>query len=104
MIIGRESSKCAPKEETVDELQKGLSGGLEEEGYEDEELGEMKDFYKECLDFCELYSDSEGYLHEAYGVKPNFLDYENVVHIEKIKPRLEIIFDAFEEICNRMEK
>lgn len=89
-------------DDTLKELKNGIDGELEEYGYEGEELEKMKEYYEECIEFCENYSDGESYLHEAHNNLPNFCDYEAVVYCSEIKNQLKIIFDAFEEICSRM--
>lgn len=36
--------------------------------------------------------------------KPDFIDYEMIPHYKKVPTWLLIIFDAFDEICHRLER
>ena len=88
-------------EATAKEIEEGINGGLKEYGYEGEKLEEIISYYKDIL----YYSDTEWeYVGRAYGNMPGFMDAESVPNIKKIKTRLQIVFDAFEEICYRMKK
>ena len=57
------------------------------------------DYYEGCLRYSD---DYYAYTDYAYNNMPSFLDIYDVIIVEKTKHRLEIIFDAFEEICNRI--
>jgi len=85
-------------EKRINEL---INGGLVEMGYENEELEEMINYYINCL----YYLDYEySYISYAYNNYPSFMDGENVVYCTKYNERLNFIFDAFEEICFRLNK
>lgn len=89
-------------EDTEKLLQEGIDGGLEDYGYEEERLEEAITFYKECLTHVD---HEDSYVAFAHGNEmPSFIDHEDIPIIRNIKPRLQIIFDGFEEICRRMEK
>lgn len=88
---------------TIEELKEGLKTGLEEYGYEGEKLEAMKEYYDECIGFCEETSDRDYYLHKAHEALPSFCDHEDVVCCSEIKTQLKIIFDAWEEICNKIK-
>jgi hypothetical protein len=77
-------------------------GGLEDYGYEGEELERMKIYLEECLS-CVTDSEWE-YTYFAYYDKPDFLDAERVILCKSLDPSLLAVFDAFDEICSRMEE
>lgn len=87
-------------ESTIKEINQGIKGGLEEYGYEDNELEEMQEYYNNLLDYAEC-SEWE-YTSYAYMEKPSFLDAESVPFVKDIKPNLKAVFDSFEEICKRL--
>jgi len=70
--------------------------------YDKDEYKEMLDYYQNCLDYVEGQESEEKYRQEAYKI-PNFLDFEDaVIYCESTKIYLKYVFDAFEEICKRM--
>jgi len=85
---------------TEDEIKRGLDIDLEEQGYEGEELEEMKEYYKGLLEHLD--GVEWQYISYAYGNKPYFLDAEDVPFVKDTKPYLKAIFDAFDEICKRL--
>lgn len=65
---------------------------------------ERKEEYRAYLERCISESDYEwGYVAYAYQEHPSWMDSEDVIFCEKTNVRLEIIFDAFDEICNRLK-
>lgn len=75
---------------------------IDEEFDPDDEKG--KEEYREYLEGCIRYSEYEPeYITYAYQEHPDWMDSESVIFCEKISVRLEIIFDAFDEICRRLE-
>jgi hypothetical protein len=83
-------------------IEEKLNGGLEEYGYEGHQLEEMKEYMKESLNYVDL---SEGeYISFAYYNAPSFLDAESVPFRKRIDTQLLAVFDAFDEIYNRMKK
>lgn len=74
---------------------------LEDCDYEPKEIDELKEFWNNCLNHIE---DGCSVYYEAYahGEKPYYLEHEDIPRGIVIQPYLEIIFDAFEEICKRM--
>lgn len=80
-----------------------IDSGLEEYGYEGKELEQAKEWFGELLQ--ETY-DELSYLSKAYRdyYKPSFLEDEIIPCTKKIPVWLNIIFDAFEEICQRLGK
>ena len=87
---------------TRKEIELGLESQLEEYGYDGEELEEMKEYYNDLLDNVD-YSEWE-YTSYAYSNKPNFLDAESVPFLKDTKSWLKVIFDCFDEICDRIKK
>lgn len=68
---------------------------------DDDEDDETIEYLKRCI---ELTEEPECYYDAyAYGEHPSDWDCESVVKVMKIKLRLNIIFDAFNEICRRLE-
>ena len=86
---------------TRKELEEGIEHGLADYGYEDEQLEEMIEYYEECL--CHM-DCNEIYLAYAHENKPNFIDHEQVVYCKGVHPQLEVVFDAFEEVCRRLKE
>jgi hypothetical protein len=90
-------------EETGNRIREMLyRGGLEDYGYTGEKLERMKIYLEECLNYV---TDSEWeYTYFAYYNKPDFLDAESVILCKSLKSSLLAVFDAFDEICSRMEE
>lgn len=89
-------------EGTIEHLRRGIDGGLEEYGYRGDQLKQAIDYYEECLDYADL-SEHE-YTSFAFREMPGFFDAEQVPFVKKLKERLRIVFDAFDEICRRMKE
>lgn len=89
-------------EKTKKVLEEGIIKDLEEFGYDEVTLEEMKAYYLGGLDFVN-YSEFE-YASFIYNNMPSFLDAEYVPFEKSIKPWLLVIFDAFDEICIRMKE
>lgn len=67
---------------------------------QDENLDEEdREYLKSLLNYVD--ECEERYLVYAYDNLPKNRDHEFVPHIKKLNPWLEIIFDAFDEICQR---
>lgn len=82
------------------ELKEGINGGLEDYGYEGSELDTMIEFYKDLLDYTD---DPLEYLYNGYRNMPSCTDYESIPIAYKMPVWLEIVFDAFDEICSRLK-
>ncbi len=87
---------------TEKEIQELIDGGLAEWGLEGERLEQAKEWYSELLDYCD---DKYSFISFAYRgyEKPHFIDYEDIPCVYEIPIWLKIIFDAFDEICDRMK-
>lgn len=86
-------------EDTAEDIQERLNE-LEEDGYTGEQLQAMRSYYEDCLrnvdDFYEYIQSARDY--------PSFVDSEGTMIIRKrLNIQLEIVFDAFDEICRRMK-
>ncbi len=89
-----------PKE-TAKELKELIATGLEEWGYEGEELRKNKEWITRLLEYVD---DELEYTYEAYrGDNPSEIDYEYIPFCKKLSVQLEIVFEAFNEICKRLE-
>ena len=88
--------------ETNKEIQELVDSGLEESGYDGDELKQAKDWFINLLQYVD---DEIEYTYEAYRGydKPEFLDYEMIPFVKEIPIQLKIVFDAFNEICNRLK-
>ncbi len=93
----QEPSEYDP-EGTAVALQEQLIG-LEEYGYKDKKLQEMKEYIQECLTRVD---NEHEYVAYAYLEGPSFIDSESVIMVKKIKYWLLVVFDGFDEICNRL--
>lgn len=82
------------------ELTELINGGLEGWGYEEKDLGKAKEWLTELLDYVD---DELEYTYEAFrGENPTEMDFENIPFRKKRLSSLEVVYDAFEEICSRM--
>jgi hypothetical protein len=89
-------------ESTKEEIDAYLNGGLEEYGYEGDDLETMREYYEELSDKV---TEGEFYYEAyAYGEMPYCMDTESVPNNKKIKHWLLCVFDAFEEICRRLKE
>ena len=94
---GREFDHDATREE----IERGINGGLEEWGYEGDTLDEAIEFYQTLLE----YVDCSAWEYEAYAYSniPGFMDAEDIPHSKKTKIWLQIVFDAFDTMCDRIK-
>lgn len=86
-------------EETEKELRILIDKGLEEQGYEGEQLDKLKEQLTDLLTYVD---DKITYEYHAYRDNLVDLDYEDIPYVKKKNVRLDIIFDAFDEICKRI--
>jgi hypothetical protein len=87
-------------EETAKEIQELIDKGLEDYGYEGDELEKMKEWYTDLLRHTD---DEFEYIYHAYrGCNRPNIDNEGIPFCKKLNPWLNVIFDAFDEICRRM--
>ena len=100
-IYSEQNPYVFDSETTKKELEFQIETGLEDYGYTDSKLEEMKEYMTECLEYVE--ESKEIYEAFAYQNLPSFTDYESVVCIKDVHPYLKCIFDGFEEICNRID-
>lgn len=90
-------------DKTTIEINELIETGLEDYGYEGDDLEEAKEWFTELLEYVD---EEREYINQAYysGTMPSFLESELIPHSEVVNPRLNYIFDAFEEICDRLGK
>lgn len=75
-----------------------------EERLEDEDVTEEeKSYYEDLLEYY-VHESETCYKMNAHSTLPSDMDHENVPYVQKLNPWLECIFDAFEEICERLSK
>lgn len=88
------------------EIKELIDSGIKERFREDNEKTENAiAWFKELLDIAES-EDHIEYTWKAYRdySMPDFIEYEMIPFTKKIPTWIKIIFDAFDEICNRLEK
>ena len=83
-------------EATRKEIEELIESGLEEQGYEGGELERLKDQFRDLLTYVD---DKIEYEYHAYRYCD--IDYDLIPYVKEDNVRLDIIFDAFDEICNR---
>lgn len=74
--------------------------------YQKGELGrdwseEEREYLEGCLE--EVYNSGEGYRTYAYENVTGHFDFENIPYVENTKYWLKAVFDAFDEMCNRLK-
>lgn len=84
-------------ERTEKEINLMIKKGLKEYGFEGDELKNKKEQFKELLEHTE---DELSYTYFAYR-ESNIGNYELIPYCKTRYPRLDIIFDAFDELCKR---
>ncbi len=94
----QESSKY-DSGETEKEIKNWIKKGLKEYGYEGEELRTKKEQFKELLDHVEDEIEYNYFAYRESGIE----DYELVPYCKTAHIWLQIVFDAFDELCRRMK-
>lgn len=85
---------CDSTREDIEDL---VSFELEENGFKGEKLEQAKSYLNDLLDYVD---DPIEYKYHAFRYSmPSFFDCEDIPFVQKYKPQLEIVFDAFEHIC-----
>ena len=85
-------------EETKKEIKTLIKKGLKDYGYEGEELQKLKRQLTDLLDHVE---GEISYKYHAYR-DLDIDDWELIPYVKQRNIRIDIIFDAFEEICKRL--
>jgi len=100
-ILSEQVAATYDGDETAKEIQTLIDTGLEEYGYEGDELERMKEWYTDLLSYTD---DEYEYVYHAYRDygRPN-IEPETIPFCKKLNNWLNVIFDAFDEICNRMK-
>lgn len=85
-------------EETEKEIKELIKTGLEEYGYEGKRLKQLKQQLRDLLEYVD---DEVAYKYHAFRGDID-LDYDMIPICQKESHRLNIIFDAFDYICEKM--
>lgn len=86
---------------TAEEIRELIKHGLEEYGFEGERLKTIKEWFSDLLDYVD---DELSYTYHAYrGYDAPDIDLELVPMCKDLSAQLLIIFDAFDEICDRLD-
>jgi hypothetical protein len=91
----RMCSSQKPTDFDPDETRKEIEERLEEEDTDEDDREYLRDILNQ-VDECE-----ERYMVYAHDNLPSGRDSEYIPIVKKLNPWLEVIFDAFEEICIR---
>jgi hypothetical protein len=87
-------------EQTQKEIQCLIDTGLEEYGYHGDKLESIQEWFKDLL----YWSDDElEYQYHAFRNTNQDLDPDLIPFVKTGSKQLEIIFDAFDEICRRLK-
>ena len=79
-----------------------IETGLEDTGYEGDELKKGKEWFTDLLNYT---YDEHDYIENAYkSYNDSDIDPDYIPFCKKTLVRLEIIYDAFDEICRRLKK
>ena len=95
-------STQVPGEYSSEDTKAEILGKIEElkaEDHNDED--EIIKYYNDCLDYV---GEEWEYTKFAYDEVPNGYDHEWVIFNKRLSPQLEIVFDWFEEMCDRIDK
>ena len=87
---------------TIESLKEAIEKGAEDYGYTGDNLKAMKEYYSDCLRYAD--ESKEIYQAHAYDNYPSCADHEAVICEFELKIQLKYVFDAFNEICRRLEK
>ena len=88
--------------ETKKEIQDLIDHELEDYDYEGDELKELKEWYSELSTHTEEEYDYIYHAHYHYDI-PSNIGHENIPFCKELNIWLNIIFDAFDEICERLK-
>ena len=90
-------------EDTAEEIKLLIASGLEDYGYEGEELESIKEWYTDLLSYVDDEHEYIFYAYRSYD-RPHNIDNESVPFCKELNNWLNIIFDAFDEICKRIRE
>jgi hypothetical protein len=89
----------------IEEINHLIDHGLEDYGFDHDELRKSIEWFQDLLDVA-LMEDKYDYIYNAfrsYSIPDCLSDLELIPLYKKIPERLNIIFDAFDEICERLK-
>lgn len=87
-------------DETRKEIEELIKTGLEEYGHSGDKLNQLKEWYYELLNYVDDEIEYTYHAYRDYSSPEN--DNENIPFSKELSYQLQIIFDAFDEICNRL--
>ncbi|MBA4852049.1 hypothetical protein [Emticicia sp. BO119] len=90
------SSTQITHEYDSEKTEKSIKELLQEDWNEEE-----KEYLNELLDHT---YDGREYKDYAYNHRPSGFEYESIPYGESVKPWLKAVFDAFDEICDRVKQ
>lgn len=97
--LSTQTAKKYSPEKTEKELREAISE-VEEITDDLKEQVAYKEYYENCLDYV---YDEHDYISFAFrDGRPSFMDYEDVIFAEEYRGWLQIVFDGFDEMCNRI--
>lgn len=92
-----------PSEETLEEEYYGsFVTWLDSIEWDDELIHDELEEIQYLVEIQEDVEDELDYTYRAYREKPEHVDYDEVIFQRIAHPQLEVVFDAFEEICRRL--
>ena len=100
-LLSTQKGNVFSTEKTEKGIKYLLEEGLKEYGYEDNELEEATHYCKLLLEHVD--SRGEDYQFLAHNRCPSFFDFRLIPYEEETHYWLKAIFDAFEEICKRLD-
>jgi len=98
-IASEQTSAKYDSERTEEEIKKLIESGLEEYGYKGDELEKLKEEFTDLLQYVD---DEIEYKYQAYR-NASIDDCELIPYCETRHVWLSIIYDAFDELCNRLK-
>lgn len=87
--------------ETAKEIEELIKSGLEEYGYEGDELKKIKEWFDDLLYYVD---DEIEYKYHAYRDCISDIDYDMIPFRKEFPIWLSIVFDGFEFICQKMKE
>ena len=89
-------------ERTEKEIKELIESGLEEYGYEGSDLYRAKQFFEELISYVDDEIEYTFYAYRDYS-KPDFLESEQIPFCKTRHIWLQIVFDAFDYICQKIK-
>jgi len=97
-IASQQTSAEYDSERTENEIKRLIKSGLKEYGYKGSELKKLKESFTDLLQYVD---DQFEYTYRAY--RESEIENELIPFLETRHVWLDIVYDAFDELCNRIE-